>query len=175
VALSQRKLDANARNAQRSTGPRTRAGKARSSKNAFSHGLAIPIWGDPELQQEARELVEALANEHGRDTGVLETVRTIAEAEIELARVRAVRAGLLKTALRLPQNTIDQELFRTLRLLDRYERRALSKRKFAIRTLTKLPVAGSSEPLADGDEVVSVSASIAIGRTSSKKSRLEGG
>ena len=36
---SKRQIDANRRNAQRSTGPRTAAGKARSSANALRHGL----------------------------------------------------------------------------------------------------------------------------------------
>jgi hypothetical protein len=36
---SQRKLDANRRNAARSTGPRTEAGKERASRNAVTHGL----------------------------------------------------------------------------------------------------------------------------------------
>ena len=37
---SQRKIEANRRNAQRSTGPKTQAGKAASSRNATRHGLA---------------------------------------------------------------------------------------------------------------------------------------
>ena len=36
---SQRQLEANRANAKRSTGPRTRSGKGRSSMNAVSHGL----------------------------------------------------------------------------------------------------------------------------------------
>ncbi len=37
--ISPKKLEANRRNAQRSTGPRTAAGKDRSKRNAFKHGL----------------------------------------------------------------------------------------------------------------------------------------
>ena len=36
---SQRRIDANRRNAQRSTGPRTPQGKKRSSRNALKHGF----------------------------------------------------------------------------------------------------------------------------------------
>src|SRR5687768_17091307 len=38
-ATSARRLAANRRNAQRSTGPRTDAGKRRASRNALKHGL----------------------------------------------------------------------------------------------------------------------------------------
>lgn len=39
VEVSSKKLEANRRNAQRSTGPRTEAGKDRSRRNAFKHGI----------------------------------------------------------------------------------------------------------------------------------------
>jgi Natural resistance-associated macrophage protein len=41
--ISQRKLEANRRNAQKSTGPRTKAGKAKSAHNAYKHGNATFI------------------------------------------------------------------------------------------------------------------------------------
>ena len=39
VKVSPKKLEANRRNAQRSTGPRTEAGKDRSRRNALKHGV----------------------------------------------------------------------------------------------------------------------------------------
>lgn len=42
---SQRKIDANRANARKSTGPRTRAGKAAASRNAYEHGLYADIAG----------------------------------------------------------------------------------------------------------------------------------
>ena len=40
---SKRQILANRRNAQKSTGPTTVSGKKRSSKNAYNHGLSLPI------------------------------------------------------------------------------------------------------------------------------------
>jgi len=39
MATSQKQIEANRKNAQKSTGPKTKAGKAKSSKNATRHGL----------------------------------------------------------------------------------------------------------------------------------------
>ena len=39
ISISPRKLEANRRNAKRSTGPRTEAGKSQSRRNAHKHGI----------------------------------------------------------------------------------------------------------------------------------------
>jgi len=51
--MSQKQTDANRRNAQRSTGPRSKEGKARSSGNALSHGLnqTFDAQSDPRFMQ----------------------------------------------------------------------------------------------------------------------------
>jgi hypothetical protein len=76
---SERKIQANRRNAQRSTGPRSRKGKRRVSKNALRHGLATRILDDPEKLVQVEQLVRALAPEGRPDR--LQLARIVAEAE----------------------------------------------------------------------------------------------
>ena len=100
--ITARKAIANRANARASTGPKTARGKARSVKNALGHGLSLPILADPTLSQE----VEALASEIaglGADPEVQELARRIAEAQIELCRVRRARHHLLSTAFSDPK------------------------------------------------------------------------
>jgi hypothetical protein len=58
--VSTRRVAANRRNAQRSTGPRSRDGKARAGRNARRHGLAaFFVWTrplDPDLEQLTDEI-----------------------------------------------------------------------------------------------------------------------
>src|SRR5262249_13061805 len=90
---SERKIQANRRNAQRSTGPRSRKGKRRVSKNALRHGLATRILDDPEKSPQVEQLVRALAPEGRPDR--LQLARIVAEAELEVIRVRTARRNLL--------------------------------------------------------------------------------
>src|SRR5438067_661343 len=89
-----RQVVANRRNAQRSTGPRTAAAKTRIARNAFRHGLAIPLIRDPIGSAEIEPLSMALVGPSARPER-LEQARVAAEAELELRRVRVHRKVLL--------------------------------------------------------------------------------
>jgi hypothetical protein len=173
---SARQRRANRANAKASTGPKTKAGKARSAENALRHGLNSPVLSDLALVPQVEAIACAIAGPNA-DAETLARARWIGEAQVTLNRVRARRIRLqqepplpsvstLKKRLRLieaierlkPNETppfdiktveellcpkppegdealikILDERANELERLDRYERRALSRRKFAIR------------------------------------------
>jgi hypothetical protein len=122
-------------NARRSTGPSS-AGLARTRRNARRHGLTLPVLADPSLAPEVEELARAIARSvaaHPR--GAAPDARhalacRIAETLIDLRRVRTAKLPLVAEMMADPTKSAPLgELAR----LDRYERRALSRRKAAIR------------------------------------------
>jgi hypothetical protein len=147
---TERQIAANRANAKRSTGPKTRGGKRRASQNAYVHGLAgqRPIEPDviATLEQAAREIVQST---NGRIN--LFQARSIAQAQQDLLRARSISAAVVAKTLpspldggavslspgRSPQaadgaGAIERAVA-LLRVLDRYEHRALARRDRAIR------------------------------------------
>ena len=168
-----RRREANRANARASTGPKTRAGKARSAGNARRHGLSLPALRDPALSHEIVALAHAIvgaeagafsakvdfrfSTENATTQPNLERVSAhervnvyatrssahrfelacrIAAAQIDLVRARRARLDLLR------QDALRHDLFAggvcgaglalELWAIDRYERRALSRRRWAI-------------------------------------------
>jgi hypothetical protein len=91
---SSRQIEANRRNARNSTGPRSTSGKKRASQNAFRHGLTKRI-ASAEFDREVETLARQIAGDIENKT-TIELARSAAEGELELARVRRVRADLIE-------------------------------------------------------------------------------
>jgi len=90
---SNAKRRANRANAQKSTGPRTAAGKTRSSANATRHGLAKPAAADLDAQPLIAALASAIAGE-GASGALRKQASLVAEAEVDLRRARAAATHL---------------------------------------------------------------------------------
>lgn len=146
-----RKAQANRMNALTSTGPRSINGKRRSSGNARKHGLSVCAHLDASANKEAVRLALDIA---GVD-GSLEMQRLalkIANSHFDWLRVRDARISFIEQNIREEEasseegassNEVECKEVRValafvrnaarIRLFDRYEKRALSRRKTAIR------------------------------------------
>jgi hypothetical protein len=129
---SERKIAANRKNAKKSTGPRSPAGRATSRQNARRHGLATGIGSDPALRDDIEILAKLLAG--GREN-IGEFAREAAEAHLDLLRIRKFRAGLY-ARMRFFGDASTEDLMKVAEQfarLERYERRAFSRSKHAMR------------------------------------------
>jgi hypothetical protein len=130
---SERKATSNRKNAQNSTGPRSELGRRRSSRNALRHGLSIAIGSDPSFSKDIESLATTLER-GGSGPIVREFARQAAEAQFDLLRIRKPKAARFAAVLDNPGAKLADysELSEALAQLERYERRAFSRRKSAL-------------------------------------------
>jgi hypothetical protein len=128
---TEKQIAANRANAQKSTGPRTAAGRLKSSRNSFRHGLSLPLQLDMKTLAKADAIRRALAHDQVSDDQQMAATE-VAQAQLELLRIRAVRAEL--TAM-VDVASGNLEQLQRLAALDRYERFAHTKRRRASRKL----------------------------------------
>jgi hypothetical protein len=128
---SEKQTAANRANARRSTGPKTALGKLKSSRNAFRHGLSIPLQSNHAVSEEIHALVKALVEGDTSEVKLL-AANNVALVELELARIRKTRAVLLND---INVGLDDAQSLKRLAALDRYERTAHAKRRKAAKTL----------------------------------------
>jgi len=95
---SARKIKANRANARASTGPKTAPGRARAARNALRHGLTLPVCSDRASFKDLEALAREIAGTDA-DAEMQELARRVAEAQIDLRRVRYARHRLLSNAL----------------------------------------------------------------------------
>jgi hypothetical protein len=87
---SERKIRANRANARASTGPQTIRGRARAARNALRHALSLPVCSIPALSGEVETLAREIAGPDA-NAETQELARRVAEAQIDLRRVRYAR------------------------------------------------------------------------------------
>lgn len=124
---TEKQIAANRANAKKSTGPKTAAGRLKSSRNAFRHGLSLPLPFDLVTSKTARALTRLLTPDQP-DEEKLNAATAVAQAQLELIRIREVRAKLT-AEMDLTSFTFEQ--LQRLAALDRYERLAATKRRRA--------------------------------------------
>jgi ribosomal protein S14 len=159
---SDRKISSNRKNARGSTGPKTAQARVRAARNALRHALSVSVYSDPAVSEEAeiQELAHQIA-EAQIDLRCVRCARhqfltrTLAEPYYDSranAREKMAMLGrllgkdppdvpldaLVSVVTSTPQGphklaTILSQEAKQLLAMDRYERRALSRRKFAIR------------------------------------------
>ena len=127
---TQKQIAANRANSKRSTGPKTAAGKLRSSRNAFRHGLSLTLPYDPLIGSVADAVARTSITDP--DQEAITAATEMVHAQFELLQIRRVRREMM-IAMEIDATCVDK--LQRLAALDRYERLAQTKRLRASRKL----------------------------------------
>jgi hypothetical protein len=156
---SAQQIEANRRNAQKSKGPRTATGKARASRNSRKHALCTISRNNPHFAPRIDAIAREICSE-ATNAELWEQALIIGECTTLLACAQAERIALIEQLLGATARISDADgagraelgasqckpaplpdeleamglAARDLNRLERYERRALSRRKRASET-----------------------------------------
>ena len=144
---SARQVKSNRRNARRSTGPRTAAGKQVVASNARRHGLTGKLSEGSEAFHQAEQLAQVVWAHASCQPAALAPARTYAHAQVKLDLIRQRRRAGLEQMLQPPCNkpghVTDHHHGATdaapvdLDQLARYERMARAERLQALENLAR--------------------------------------
>ena len=125
---TEKQIAANRANAKRSTGPKTAAGKLRSSRNAYRHGLSGPVIWDQATSAKIDSITSDLASRQAIQVPLTLTAE-FAEAQMEVLRIQAIRSDQWASISQEEDKELNLKDLKRLAALDRYERYALTKRR----------------------------------------------
>ena len=143
-----RQIAANRRNARKSTGPRSHGGKRRASRNGYQHGLCLGSGSVGAFVREVERLARKIAGDSAGNALMMERATAVAEAQLDVTRVRRAKVALLDrlaaplqeafaSSASTPRASAEvaRRALSELVRLDRYEHRAASRRDRAVRNL----------------------------------------
>ena len=143
---TERQIAANRRNAQKSTGPRTAAGKRRAARNAYRHGLSI-VSGSAADDEAVKSLALAIVA-GSSDPEHLDSARSAARAYLELAHIRQIKADI--TQRMLDFGAVEpEELMRARRAESRYLKALLRRQCQTPERLKPVSVPSEAERTAE--------------------------
>jgi hypothetical protein len=120
-----KQIEANRQNAQKSTGPRTDGGKAASSQNALKHGVlsgkAISSYEDqPAFDALLEQLIQDLEPQSALELTLVERIAILFWREKRLAETEAAGVGRNKKMLEEKHKYVGGEVDGTFPLQDQY-------------------------------------------------------
>ncbi|MEO8126960.1 MAG: hypothetical protein ABJF23_27210 [Bryobacteraceae bacterium] len=162
---STRQQEANAQNAQKSTGPATAAGRARSAKNAISHGLTSgsALLESEDAEEYSRHVRSYIDNHGPQNQQQAFFVTQLAEAAWRLRRARRFENAILDAD---PTMSNDETLNKICKL-NRYEASIERSYYRAYRELERLRALYQKAEIAAMEEYIMAPISRSTNRTQS--------